>query len=77
MLFNYCEGDPEYDYNGNLIDTHYHKNDSNARFCEICGQRTVFFKEELLKPWEEFEKQNNSSIFEIATTFEENDDIPF
>jgi len=55
-LFNECEGEPEYNYNGELIDTHYHKNLGDARYCETCGQPTCFLKEGFLKSWEEAKK---------------------
>jgi len=29
-----------------------HSNDGNARYCEICGAKTVFFQAGLLKPWD-------------------------
>ena len=44
--YNLCEGEPEYDFNGEVIDRHYHRNPSNARHCETCGAPTVFLKAE-------------------------------
>lgn len=42
-LYNYCL-------------TQCHKNNSNSRFCEICGNPTIFFEENVLLPWEEIKK---------------------
>lgn len=52
-LFNECDGTPEYDGFGNVVDHTHHNNPGNARFCETCGQPTYFFNEGFLKPWEE------------------------
>ena len=73
--YNYCEGEPEYDLSGYQTDTIYHKNPSNARYCETCGQPTIFFKEGLLRPWEEV--KNDNPFDEVAATEDEFDDIPF
>lgn len=45
-LFNEC--------NGNKYETNcYHKNPSNARYCEVCGKQTVYFQSNLLLTWQE------------------------
>lgn len=62
QVYNYCEGETEYDYNGNVIDVHCHKNNGDARFCEICGQPTVFFKEELLRPWQVVKNERDEVV---------------
>lgn len=41
-LYNYCVGDET------------HRSDVNARFCEICGNPTEYFRLNLLKPWEDY-----------------------
>lgn len=51
-LYNSCEGEPEFDYNRNQIDTIYHQNPGDARFCEFCGRPTTFNKAGILKPWD-------------------------
>ncbi|MDJ0304748.1 ImmA/IrrE family metallo-endopeptidase [Dehalobacter sp.] len=45
-LFNECNGDK---YQTNC----YHKNPSNARYCEICGKQTIYSKENFLLSWQE------------------------
>ena len=55
--YNYCSGEPEYDYHGNVINTLFHKNPSNARFCETCGNKTEFFEKKLLISWEAYQKE--------------------
>jgi len=51
--YNECEGSPDRDNFGNVIDYSVHKNMGNARYCEFCGQPTMLFKEKLLKPYTE------------------------
>lgn len=50
-LFNLCEGQDEWDEYGNNINTQYHRNLGNARYCEICGKATMYFKMKLLRPY--------------------------
>lgn len=59
-VFNYCEGEEQYDYHGNYLDTTKHKNPGNARFCEICGRKTTYYTEKLLKDWTVIKRENNS-----------------
>ena len=70
-VYNYCLGEIIYDYNGNIEDTHYHKNDSNARFCETCGRETVFFENKFLKPWKEYQDYINAMIDDNDDEWEE------
>lgn len=72
-LYNYCLGQEIYDYHGNLEDTIYHKNPSNARFCETCGMQTEFFKQGLLKSWDKYRQE----IDEMLGTDKENSSVPF
>jgi hypothetical protein len=77
--YNYCEGEPEYDLSGYQTDTIYHKNPSNARYCETCGQPTNFFKEGILQPWAKVKDQigDDNSFDEVAAAEDDFDDIPF
>ena len=45
-LYNECDGNK---YETNC----YHKNPSNARYCEICGKQTVYYSRNLLLAWQE------------------------
>jgi hypothetical protein len=88
-LFNECEGTPEYDNHGNVIDYIYHNNPGDARFCETCGTPTYFFKTNLLKPWEDVKADiealnivnSSDSEDEVAAGLqfdtEEDDELPF
>lgn len=51
--FNECEGSPEYDSFGNVVDFNVHKNVGNARYCEYCGKPTALLTEKLLRPYTE------------------------
>lgn len=68
--YNECEGSPEQDNFGNVIDFHVHRNVGNARYCEFCGQPTMLFKEKLLKPYTEVQAV-------AAPAVQEDDEIPF
>lgn len=50
-LYNLCVGENEYNQQ--------HKNPSNARFCETCGCETNFFREGILKSWQELQGISN------------------
>lgn len=52
-LFNVCEGEDIYDYNGDFNHHEDHRNLGNARFCEICGKPTFFLTHKFLKPFSE------------------------
>ena len=73
MAYNTCEGEPEDDQYED--DVAYHKNPSNARYCETCGRPTVFLTEGILKPWEQAKSELED---DDGTTNEVDfDDIPF
>ena len=91
-LANRCEGIEEYDgYNNREMA--YHDNPANARFCEICGVETQFFRKGILKPWNEAKEfiEANSENFPAVQTpsptdatqqatmqhIDEDDDLPF
>lgn len=60
-LYNYCLGERMTDPNGNYPDYYrYHKNDSDARFCESCGAPTTFFEENILESWEKLWNRLNN-----------------
>lgn len=59
-----CEGTPEYDGFGNVVDQEYHNNPSKARFCESYEESTYFFEQGFLKPREE-EKADLEQKYEI------------
>ena len=74
-LYNYCLGETITDPNGNHPDwIEYHKNDSDARFCEKCGTETIFFEQGLLRTWEDIKNEKETNDFEVLVP---NDDIPF
>ena len=60
--YNYCEGTRREDEFGEFLVVERHKNCGNARFCEICGARTVLYSEDILVP---YIKYLNSKSFEI------------
>lgn len=66
-LYNLC-GD--YDINGMCIGAG-HKNVANARYCEICGERTAFFHLGILKPYTDYSTSKNKN------DNEDDMDIPF
>lgn len=45
-LYNTCIGDWQ-------SNTPEHRNKSNARYCKICGSPTIYFKQDILKPFSE------------------------
>lgn len=88
LLYNYCVGEPIYDYQGSVDHIDKHKNCGNARFCETCGRPTEFFKEKFLLPFDEVReeyvekllKSNPSSIANGSAMVlgdDEGDDFPF
>ncbi len=62
-LFNLCEGDEIFDNYRNADGKgQQHENLSNARFCEKCGSRTLFFKEGFLSPYDDVREQFAESM---------------
>lgn len=79
-LYNYCLGETISDPNGQYPDyVEYHKNDSDARFCEKCGQPTKFSEEQLLLDWEGAKEmiELNEVEDESFPSADSYDDIPF
>ena len=53
-LYNECEGEDVVDDWGHFQGKgEQHRNPSNARFCAICGAKTLFFEKGFLKPYTE------------------------
>ena len=83
-LYNECEGDHGFNGSGDQ-----HNNPGNARFCEICGTKTRFFVEGLLKAWDDLPRDKDGNIIttpfappaqEIGIPFDSTDDddeLPF
>jgi Zn-dependent peptidase ImmA (M78 family) len=71
-LYNYCIREEVWDSAEGCFRAQSHKNPSNARFCEVCGKETLFFKEGLLEPWEEAKQKIESS-----NNLSSEDDFPF
>lgn len=89
-LYNYCEGEDIYDYNGEFNHHETHKNYGNARFCEKCGKPTLFFKEKFLFPYDEVRDESverylksdsiaisGNTVMVIAENDKDSDDLPF
>lgn len=53
-LYNYCTG-VYLDEFGDTI-RYMHLNKSNARYCTLCGEKTVFFKKAYLISYTEYQK---------------------
>ncbi|MBE6065449.1 hypothetical protein [Clostridium cochlearium] len=78
-LYNYCLEKTISDPSGSYQDRiEYHKNDSDTRFCEKCGQPTNYFEEGLLKDWQDAKNiiESNEAEDEAAAA-EDNFEIPF
>lgn len=56
--YNTCEGTPVYNERGFQDDVEVHNNFGNARFCEYCGQMTLFFKEGFLDAYTDLRTKN-------------------
>ena len=50
-----------------------HENPVNARFCEYCGAKTLFFQHKLLLPWEMVPKEAKKE----AASQDDNEELPF
>ena len=73
-LFNLCEGEEIYDFNGNYEGLEQHKNFGNARFCEKCGKPTTYFKLKFLVPFNEFQQTIDDDdvpvrVFKVCAVF--------
>lgn len=68
-LYNMCEGHRYEDEDGRFLDFVKHKNSSNARFCETCGEQTEFYKKDALCHYKNFGKDDEESS--------DIDDLPF
>lgn len=55
-LFNNCIGDEDTDMNGSPVIYNQHANPSNARFCEICGKETMFYRKGILKSYQKYQE---------------------
>lgn len=71
-VYNECEGCCDYDEYGNQGMYQVHRNAGNARYCEFCGQPTMLFKENLLKPYTD----TTNNTFDIPADLV-GDDLPF
>lgn len=60
-VYNECEGSPERDNFGDVIDYNIHRNVGNARYCEYCGKPTMLLNEKLLKPYTEVQKEQGEN----------------
>lgn len=89
-LYNLCEGEEIYDYNGNFDHREEHKNCGNARFCEKCGRPTSFLKETFLLPYDEVREEyverflhsnpsaiSGNTVMVLAGNDEDSDELPF
>lgn len=79
-LVNKCPDKTDIDFNGNeyVVEQGCGPVPGNARYCPICGNKTTFFLEKLLLPWEETIENFTANKAETATVDEiSDDDIPF
>lgn len=84
-LFNTCDGQEIYDYDGIFIRIEKHPNHGNARYCEKCGKPTAFFNAKFLRPYNEIRPdyvqqylyRNADSQSGKSTVEDEDDDFPF
>ncbi|HHV13961.1 MAG TPA: hypothetical protein GXX75_27215 [Clostridiales bacterium] len=89
-LYNLCEGEDIYDYNGKFDHHEEHKNSGNARFCEKCGRPTYFFKEAFLLPYDDVREEyverylkanptaiSGNTVMVLTGVSDDNDDLPF
>lgn len=59
-LFNNCIGEEDADINGYITIYNQHANPSNARFCEICGKETLFYRKGILKSYQEYQQEKEA-----------------
>lgn len=74
-LYNYCTGKITEDpYHNSPLESEKHLNKSDARYCESCGESTLYGQENLLKTWEDLKKKREETKeFEPIDT----DNLPF
>jgi hypothetical protein len=78
MLYNECVGSE--DDHGHIYGQH--NCPGNARFCEVCGMKTKFFIDEILKPWQEVtgkvtDNPMKNMVFALPNSEPSDDDLPF
>lgn len=86
-LYNVCDGEDIFDYNGDFDHHDEHRNHGNARFCEKCGKPTAFFNAKFLRPYTEVKEeyvdqylQENADGFldtSSQSSDEEDGELPF
>ena len=80
-LYNLCVGEPILDNFGNYDGPgEQHINPSNARFCAICGAKTIFFDKGLLKSFDKVQISEATEIKHFPQTAEvdnEDEALPF
>jgi Zn-dependent peptidase ImmA (M78 family) len=69
-LYNMCDGHRYEDENGDFLEVGYHKNSSNSRFCETCGEPTTYYKKSVLCDYTDFGKATDNSD-------DSDDELPF
>lgn len=60
-LFNLCPGKPQISDMGDEYRDEQHRNPSNARFCETCGEKTLYFDSGILSDYETYKKETANS----------------
>ena len=83
-LYNFCDGEDIYDYDGNFDHHEEHRNCGNARFCEKCGKPTAFLNAKYLRPYTEVKgeyvkqyMQDNPNAFSHSTESFDDEELPF
>lgn len=82
-LFNNCIGDEDTDMNGFPVIYNQHANPSNARFCEVCGKETMFFRKGILRSYQKYQEDEEEEAqidAMMAAQYQgdpDADDIPF
>lgn len=85
-LYNLCDGEDIYDYNGNFDHHEEPRNHGNPRFCEKCEKPTAFFNAKFLRPYsevkeryvEQYLQENPNAVLDTPTQLSDEDDgFPF
>ena len=79
-LYNNCLGKDFYNEYGTFIRTgESHTNPSNARFCAICGARTIYSEKGFLVPFTDYVETAEPIIFYSQAETEDDSDgeLPF